>query len=693
MLSPKPQHDPVEQLLDNAHACREELRKGGRDCIEDLKKVAGIENPSDPRFAAQYRAVLLKVGLTLFKASRPFLEEEWSNSELNFYFWPGYESLLIGEIGNRRLTLIESSSGRPVPCGVGLSLDGTPAYEGSNTSIWFERALTKCVGHGDHHHQTFVPGSTHAWISQSNLRVRPPATKTDVKTGRSGFLTALEISLSNCESAKVDRGILSIELDEGRFESWAATIARYLNGTYLESSLKWPVPLEAPVEKNNGLAAEIRLDLYNIWLAACFGIDWSEEWRDKVFAILRSQNLECLIERLNVPKDNALDRSPACRHWYTLKLQKTLELNGELQPLGSAMFLSSARLSPAYLYLASSFVNEMYFRMRDLESTIQARDQGQKEKEIQVLQKYKALAQELSQSLRSAANVYHRANREMMPAPSDLLDLYKPPKAYIPEIPLPYFKGRFHFRHDWFADKLNDVSADAIRRKVTETFRVQTACILLSYLGEPSVPQPRDEWNRPTSELMELLKKRKHELRVFEHLFGSTIAKITDEANSTWTADDESAFQRVLKGCFHYPFKNQRLTGPLLGLWVLERRTDLNLDEQVMSWLFGPKTVNGHGWPGLEALQAIYALYQEVIQKQPCGLSVKTQDDEGRLRRIEIELSSCSQEAFSHVKQFSENLRPDGGSLAEAVKLVEEAKLDLQTYPKGNVIVMGFGIA
>jgi hypothetical protein len=314
------------------------------------------------------------------------------------------------------------------------------------------------------------------------------------------------------------------------------------------------------------------------------------------------------------------------------------------------MIMSSAELPPVYLFLATTFVNEMYFRMRDIESNIMARIAGQKESQIKLLSQYKSLAQKLSTSLKPALNAYQEVTRALMPDPETLLNLYAPPTEYIPDLDdTPFFNHRFAFQHTWTLDKIQKRG----RRKIggrnidfngSETFVTQFSCILLSYLGDENLPHRDSELDKSVQTLIKRLKERKQELRVFEEMFPSTLERILGEQETAqWDKEDANAFSRVLKGCFHYPVKYKRLTGPLLALWVLEQQGQL--DDQARAWLLekGP-TSAGTGWPSLDALKGFHAFWKDdTIQSAPCELGVATTlNDGGELNKVEVKLSSCA---------------------------------------------------
>lgn len=681
--------DSVEDYYDIVHACREELKAGTQNCLKILEEVARIDSPRMPDFRGAFKQILDRMGTILINATKPFLEDEWKKHHLNIYFWPGYESTLI-EGANKRVTLDdEVSPDGLIPCGVGYSLNGdhTDWYKAANTSVWFERALTVCSD--DHGHGSFIPGSTHAWISQKSLRLKVGTGNSAVgdsataDSGSSGFLTVLDIHLSDEPDApQIKHGILKIELNQEDPGKWAGTIAACLNDPNRVSYTdNWPTPL-ARLDKEKPIARDIRLNLYNIWIAASFQVPWTDAWFKAFLNYLIDKDLSCLAERLHRPIPSGLEKQPALRRWYTLRLEKSVEPSGDLQTLGSAMILSSTELPPVYLFLATTFVNEMYFRMRDIESNIKARIAGQKESQIKLLSQYKSLARKLSTSLKPALQAYQEVTRAFMPDPEDLLDLYKSPTEYIPDVDnTPFFNRRFAFQHTWTLEKIQERSRRRVGREYvefngTETFVTQFSCILLSYLGDGILPLRDSEWDKPVETLIMRLKERKQELRVFEEMFPSTLERVLGEQGTLqWDNRDADAFSRILKGCFHYPVKYERLTGPLLALWVLEQQGQL--DDQARTWLLEKaQTAAGTGWPSLDTLKGFHTFWKDdTIQSAPCDLGIiVTLNDRGGLSKVEVKLSSCADHVLAAASDAFTNSTGDllitqTGSLRSTVSL------------------------
>lgn len=366
--------DPhLDEHYERVHESRERLRRGAERCVRQLELQMGpLFNPQNLDFIVVFRAMFEEMGAALFDATEPFLKEHWQRQNLNFYFWPGYESILHEDPKSKRITLLwEDSPDGAILRGAGyhLTKDGPVNYRESNTSLWFERSLTVC----EDKHGQFVPGGTHAWVGQDNLKILD----TEKIEEDWDYLTALQVQIiedgGNGYSAQ--RGFARLRFNHQDYESWGKLGSRWLNNrSKIISRENWPTPIERKVDRTKSDSEKIRLQifrqqLYNIWLSATFDIDWRTDWFFTFLKRLRRNGLNALADRL---ERNSLDqfylREPPFRWWYTLKLESSLEKTGGSEALGSAMFLSSAELPPAYVYLATAFVNEMYFRMRDVES-------------------------------------------------------------------------------------------------------------------------------------------------------------------------------------------------------------------------------------------------------------------------------------------------------------------------------------
>src|SRR5687768_6250397 len=121
-----------------SHALREKMREGTNSCRKILERL-NEKSPEEREevFDEEFKKVLADMGKTLFDVIS-FLNEIGripsgnKNQDLNFYFWPGYDSILKRE-ENKRVTLEHNRN----PCGVGyrVSEPETP-YNLSNTCTW-----------------------------------------------------------------------------------------------------------------------------------------------------------------------------------------------------------------------------------------------------------------------------------------------------------------------------------------------------------------------------------------------------------------------------------------------------------------------------------------------------------------------------------------------------------------------------
>ncbi|HEX8163567.1 MAG TPA: hypothetical protein VF538_16980 [Pyrinomonadaceae bacterium] len=356
--------DPhLEEYYEEVHAAREVIKAGADLCLKKFQELIKAQKPERTNYRTEFQEVFKIIGRTLFNAAEPFLEEKWGQREFNFYYWPGYESVLTDDPSDKRITLMwDKSPDGEIRCGAGYRLTSDSVdrdYPESGSSLWFERALTVCPE--DRGGKHFIPGGTHGWVSQDNLLL-------DTERRRDS-LTALEVRVSDRNACELKRGIVHIQLSADDYSHWGTTVARYLNDRDLIICNKdWPVPLEGDSDGESRRDQYIRRKLYNVWLAATFDIDWRGEWLDDFLRQLERRGLSRLSERLRKDaSEREYVKPPPYRWWYTLRLDNSVESDGTLQPLGSAMFLSSAKLPPVYLYIAASFINRMYFQMRDLE--------------------------------------------------------------------------------------------------------------------------------------------------------------------------------------------------------------------------------------------------------------------------------------------------------------------------------------
>jgi hypothetical protein len=276
------------------------------------------------------------------------------------------------------------------------------------------------------------------------------------------------------------------------------------------------------------------------------------------------------------------------------------------------------------------------------------RKEAEREVEVRLLSHLKSLAGELTTSLRAAFSAYHKLSRSLVPPAEALLDLYKNASPYIPPMDgTKYFGGKFVFDHAWSVGKIAGNE---------DHFRAQVACVLLSYLADKSVPRPDAAWPANLTMPWIALRDKEAELLIFKDLMPETLEKIVQPGSVTWTNKDESAFNSLLKGCFHYPFKQERnyLTGPLLTLWTLERGGRVRND--VKGHLLELRPSTGRGWPKVELLPAIHGLLLEVSEEnKPCSLDLDVKlDDRSKLDQVEIVFSACVDNGFDDIADVIE---------------------------------------
>jgi hypothetical protein len=358
-------------------AVRERMREGTRACRDILKDLylTPIERRID-RFQVEFDGILRIMGRILFEATEPFLQKQWKRHNLNFYFWPGYVSILADEESSR-ITLSQGS----VSCGQGFRITNQPleriGYLPSSTSTWYARVLTPEADASTNGANFFVPGGTHNWVSAGSLAINSNAKRET--------LFILEICVARKYAFDSRSGIIRIHLKAGDWENWGQKIGEYLNDSdkvHSDSAVSWPHPIP-PDGTMSGeevqVVKEVREKLYSIWLAATFDSGWARSHREWLLAFSKRLTGEYtnrtgggidfspLAKRLvqDVEQEGG---SPEFRCWYTLPLESAVHMSDAWRELGSAMILSSCELPAAYLHVAASWVTRIYLSLRYFEN-------------------------------------------------------------------------------------------------------------------------------------------------------------------------------------------------------------------------------------------------------------------------------------------------------------------------------------
>jgi hypothetical protein len=373
-----------EAIITKLGRARRILRKGGDDCKDELQVLTGLPFADRRRrFNASFKRIFEKMGESLYQAARLFVNPADS---LEFYFWPGYDSIL--EKGQaKRITLTVVDGIANISCGIALPYrDGDSRPAKSPTTDWFYRVLTDRGDKLDG--EPFTPGSTHFWITQRGLKLNDG-------TSQGGPFNVLAVeTLPSVEEqvADMEAGVLRIPLDYSKPTTWVDTIDRTLNDSgkiFIDFLWPMPVPPCEPIkvaqrkrlgmENKLRVQHQIRLKLYSIWLLATLGPAYSEEnweWIDQ-FAADVSNDLPQLAKRIKAGlvatrKKDLGDGPSKYRNWYTINLDRIPSLPGPKvsEELGSAMIFSSHQIPAICLILMQARVEWIYLLMRSFEESV-----------------------------------------------------------------------------------------------------------------------------------------------------------------------------------------------------------------------------------------------------------------------------------------------------------------------------------
>ncbi len=376
----------AEKLLVSA---QEDLRDVEQACRQKLVVWLGSSENAASSYEHVLDTVLRQIGLGVHRVAVNSFKEE----SINLYFWPGYERLL-GDKG--RTTFANPGSVGAVDIQSGIGCYGPRrTYAEHPSALWYSLLLTPFQGKGNQ----FYPGSTHRWLNEwPDPRVQP---------------SALIVELVNApKRARICPDLVGtavrVELQHGQVVQRAETLQRLLSKpvklrTKLQRLPPWPY-----VTGSDSVAANtLRMLAYDVWLLSCFdplrsmdaGIldtitsQLEEITEDGVFSTPDSRDayLEFLHEGFRngrANKDLMANASlPAFVGWYSVPLTAPIAAVNILPTatqrvmpdlsLGTAMFLSSRKLSGAFLEITSAWVRMMYSALRDFERQAQARNLGQ----------------------------------------------------------------------------------------------------------------------------------------------------------------------------------------------------------------------------------------------------------------------------------------------------------------------------
>jgi hypothetical protein len=377
---------PLERLI----KARQILKVGGDICRNRLQRL-GTRDLQErlSLFEKEFELILTEIGGHLFNAAKLGIVKSDEQQSFEFYFWPGYDSLLKKE-GSNRITLKCSFSNRDLGCGLGFSdliSKVTESFEPkiSDTSYWYDALLTQheedvfCNG------EKFTPGSMHLWVTRSDLKLNDESPLN---------IIAFQLCSPDKDSHSFDTGprihssfgMVEINLWEKRCIDWGSYIAEILNDTgKVKSQWAWPFP--SPPSKPISLEEYERVDyepnklqqiqqkLYSMWISANIGREkrkelwnWVNEFQDEIqdAGLLNlskriSDGLEGEVEKKIEPNDY--------KYWYVIVLERTFALK-ELEHregLGSVMILSSCAILPPFLMVIKQRLEWVYLLLRYFE--------------------------------------------------------------------------------------------------------------------------------------------------------------------------------------------------------------------------------------------------------------------------------------------------------------------------------------
>ena len=259
------------------------------------KEVERVYHETFPR-------ILRILGKGIYAVTASLLDD---TSGYDFYFWPGYQSILNKGVA-RRVTLESKYDGQKLACGLAnpKTIHSEPNVTG--ISYWFHQILNT---HPEDNTSRFTPGSTHLWAARQPSFGSHP-------------LNILSIELNDGLKdtwmvADAKNRILRIGLQNADPSKWGEQVAKAINeSSHLKTSYIWPVPLPPALpitreiyRQGKGLSEEqrsshhLRCTLYSIWLASVFlpgGFRQDAAWfkacltaiPEKGFSALRGRILE-----------------------------------------------------------------------------------------------------------------------------------------------------------------------------------------------------------------------------------------------------------------------------------------------------------------------------------------------------------------------------------------------------------------
>jgi hypothetical protein len=397
------------------------LREGEVHIKDLLQKIVDTHKDSSTEWDKNYERILALVGFSLFEVSRYFILEDNKGSLhecSDFYFWPGYKSIL-GSKSTERVQILPSNY-KTLYGGIGfesnpelsresyieLLKEGDYSekeygiYDLSNASVWFNALLTPHEEDTFPDNSQFEPGGTHSWMAKGNINLSD-----------NSALEILAVVISDKGDFTSREGIAKICLNENECQNWGERIAARLNtGRNLLDG--WPakhLPETQHTEIELEDLQEISEKLYSIWVAATFDPNWKikgTQWvldyakhfdEEKGLSNL-SNRIRNLLNAANgteeeKPEASGLDQSNGdelirgiteCRkknfrHWYTVALKHTVrfrEIMNFSSELGSAMMFLSHEVDPLFFSIVKPWIESIYLELRSVEGAILIEEAG-----------------------------------------------------------------------------------------------------------------------------------------------------------------------------------------------------------------------------------------------------------------------------------------------------------------------------
>jgi hypothetical protein len=334
-----------------------------------------------------------------------------------------------------------------------------------------------------------------------------------------------------------------------------------------------------------------------------------------------------------------------------------------------------------------------YPQLLEYKESMAKQEAERKQKDLfhRKLEEVSEIAVRIASGLHPLSNLAQQLTHKLEPPPSALLNIYSKAGAYIPSKDETFF-GKWQFHHNWQLGNMKDEGAN---------FRAQCSCILLAYLGQLKVQSPNDPWPDDHPLPWHLLRDIRSELDTFT-VIRPTIDKLMQQEGDNWSQEDVDSY-KILKGCFHYPFKEQHkgsLTGPLLLLWALKRRAIISQED--LTFLCKPRSLGGVGWPDRNLLVGVHGIYLEASESYSSpeetptfGLEV-SRSSRSSDSLIQVLFSDLSEGLVVHMEKLLRVRTSDTtsdevkGSLAHSVAVIRELDLSINCDIAARSIVVQF---